>query len=170
MALYRDFPQYHHFFSLKNFTYGKANYNTHCKILRWYKGADGAKTGYINASGFNLLVTANRYNKSGQPKRLFVVVMGRESARARDLYAGQLMDKYFKEHTITSQKSKSKTAKNSLMAQVSKSEMLDEVVYADDEILISKENFNAILDNLYKDDEEELLAAEDEILVNPKRK
>ena len=95
--------------------------------------------------------------------------MGRETARSRDIYAGQLMDRYFAEHTIASQITKSKTAKKSLMAQVSKSEMLDEVVHADEEIFISKENFNAMLDDLYKDDEEESLAALDEILVTPKK-
>ena len=170
MALYRDFPQYHHFFSLKKFTYGKTDHNTHCKILRWYRGADGAKTGYINASGFNLIVTANRYNKVGNAKRLFVVVMGGDSARARDLYAGQLMDKYFKEHTITAtvQKAQNKSAKKSLLAQVGKSEMLDEIVYADDEVLIPKEDFKAMLDDLYKDDEE-MLESEEEILVSPKK-
>ena len=56
----------------------------------------------------------------------------------------------------------------SLSEQISKSEMLDEIIYADDEVSVSKENFDAMLDNLYKDDDE-LLAAEDEIIVTPRK-
>ena len=168
MALYRDFPQHHKFFSLRNFSYGKSNYSTHCKILHWYKGADGAKTGYICASGFNLIVSASRYNKAGTSKRLFVVVMGGNTAKARDIYAGELMDKYFGEYKITAQKPVAKLPSKSLSEQISKSEMLDEIIYADDEVSVSKENFDAMLDNLYKDDDE-LLAAEDEIIVTPRK-
>ncbi len=164
MALFRDFSQYRHYLSLKKFTYGKKKYTTHCKILQWYKGADFAKTGYICASGFNLVVSASRYDKAGKSRRLFIVVMGGESAKARDLYAGQLMDKYFDNYKISAQKDKELLSKKSLTAQISKSEMLEEVVHADNEIVIS--NFNKMLDALYKDNDECLLS-EDEIMVHP---
>lgn len=170
MALYKDFPQYRHFFALKKFTYRNVNYATHCKILHWYKGADCAKTGYICASGFNLMVTAARYNKSGKQRRLFVVVMGGEKARSRDTHAGQLMDRYFGEYTFVEKNARSKSkaiqAKNSLAAQIDKSEMIEDIIHADEEVFISKESFNAMLDNIYKDDDE-LISAEDEILIDP---
>lgn len=172
MALYRDFPQYRHYLSFKKFEYGKKKYTTHCKILRWYKGADFAKTGYICASGFNLMVSASRYDKSGKSRRLFVVVMGGDSAKSRDLYAGQLMDKYFDTYKISAQKPKYKLPKKSLAEQIGKSEMLEEIIHADHEVVVSNEqaisNFNRILDDIYKDNDECLLT-EDEVVVNPKR-
>jgi D-alanyl-D-alanine carboxypeptidase len=171
MAAYRDFPQYWYLFSLKSFQYNKTQYDTHCKILRWYKGADGAKTGYVNASGFNLFVTASKYNKAGRKKRLFVVVMGRDSPKIRDLYTAQLMDKYLKSFTVSSPKTDIKTARNKLLEQVSKSEMLDQVIHEEEEILVSditkSENISKdYLDELYKVDEE-VIEAEEEFLVKP---
>ncbi len=172
MALFRDFPQYRNYLSLKKFAYGKKKYTTHCKILQWYKGADVAKTGYICASGFNLMVSASRYDKAGKSRRLFVVVMGGDTAKARDLYAGQLMDKYFDRYKISAQKPKEQLCKKSLTEQIGKSEMLEDVIHADNEIIISSKqaisNFNQMLDDLYKDNDECLLS-EDEIMVHPKK-
>lgn len=172
IALFRDFPQHRHYLSLKKFEYGKKKYKTHCKILQWYKGADTAKTGYICASGFNLMVSASRYDKSGKSRRLFVVVMGGDTAKARDLYAGQLMDKYFETYNISAQKPKCQNPKKSLTEQIGKSEMLEEIIHTDNEILIPNEqaisNFNRMLDALYKDNDECILS-EDEIIVTPKK-
>ncbi len=158
MAIFEDFPQHWHFFSNKKFTFSGKTHNTHCKILHWYKGADGAKTGYICASGFNLLVTASKYSKTGEQKRLFVVVMGGSTGKARDLYAAQLMDKYLKGYSITPQKPRLKTSKKSLLEQVSKAEMLDKVIFEEEEVLVSNSKpvlkFNKLLDNLYKSDED----------------
>jgi D-alanyl-D-alanine carboxypeptidase len=97
IALYRHFPQFWHFFSLKSFVYRGTTYWAHCKILRWFKEADGGKTGYTCASGFNLFVTANRrdkHNRHKLAKRVFVVVMGFGSGKSRDLYAASLINKY----------------------------------------------------------------------------
>ncbi len=164
MALYKDFPQYRNLFCLKHFSYKSQNYNTHCKILHWYKGADGAKTGYINASGYNLLVTAVRYSKTGKAKRLFVVVMGGENAKSRDMYAAQLMDKYFKDYPITNKTQNLKNAKNSLFAQIDKKEILDQIVIEDEAIFIEntkgKQKMNALLDKLYENDEEDITEEE----------
>ncbi len=170
IALYRDFPKYRHFFSIKQFSYGKKKYKTHCKILHWYKGADVAKTGYICASGYNLLVSANRYGKDGKSKRLFVVVMGGDTAKARDIYAGQLMDKYFDKFNMDV---KGTTTQQSLKARNGKSEMLDEIVKAESEVLIKNEQanlkFKKMLDDLYKEDDE-CLPSEEEFVINPPKK
>ena len=107
IAIFKNFKQYWNFFSKKKFDYNGKTYNTHCKILRWYAGSDGAKTGYIAASGFNLFVTAQKYNKNGHSKRIFVVVMGGTSSKTRDLYAAYLMNKAFgTEYNFTTTKIK----------------------------------------------------------------
>ncbi len=106
LALYKKFPQYWKYFALKSFTYKGIKHATHCKILGWYKGSDGAKTGFINASGFNLWVTAQRYSPDGKPKRLFAIVFGGHSGRERDFTAARLMDKFFKGHLNNKQQYK----------------------------------------------------------------
>ena len=67
----KDFPQYYHFFSRTQFSYNGRVYRTHNKVLKTYKGAEGMKTGYIRASGYNLITTAR---KDG--KRLIGVIFG----------------------------------------------------------------------------------------------
>lgn len=105
VALHKTFPQYWNLLSLKSFIYGGHKYYTHCRILNWYKGSDGAKTGFINASGFNLWVTAKRYKPDGTPRRLFAVVFGGSSGKERDFKAARLMDQFFKKCNSTVSKS-----------------------------------------------------------------
>lgn len=114
LSLINSFPQYWHLFSLKNFTYKNKTYNTHCKILRWYNGADGAKTGYICASGFNLWVTANKFNKEGKSKRLFAIVFGERSGKERDFKAARLLDSYFGEYKIVNNNKSLSELKNKI--------------------------------------------------------
>ena len=57
-ALLRDFPEYYHYFSSKSFAHGQRTYRNHNSLLRYYEGADGMKTGYVRASGFNLVASA----------------------------------------------------------------------------------------------------------------
>ncbi len=67
----REFPEYDYYWHLPGIRMGKRvqrNYNT---LLGRYPGADGMKTGFICASGFNLVATATRDNK-----RLIAVVLG----------------------------------------------------------------------------------------------
>src|SRR4030095_15142422 len=59
-------------------------------MLGSYEGADGLKTGYTNASGFNLVMSAVRDNR-----RLIGVVMGGNTAFHRDRLIGELMDQDF---------------------------------------------------------------------------
>ena len=86
-ALRKDFPQYYHMFKKTHFRFGKKIVYGHNKILHRYKGADGLKTGYVNASGFNLVSTSN--TKNG---KLVAVVMGSNSARMRDDHMVKLLD------------------------------------------------------------------------------
>lgn len=101
LDLYKRFPKYWKYFALKDFAYLNQHYTTHCKILNWYKGVDGVKTGFINASGFNLWVTAQRYKTDGTPRRLFVVVFGGPSGKLRDFRAASLMNRFFQDCAIS---------------------------------------------------------------------
>ncbi len=91
LALKKDFPGYYHFFSLKEFTYKNIKYPTHNNILLKYKGADGMKTGFTNAAGFNLIASAHQNNK-----RIISILTGCESIKKRDDTTKQLLDLAFK--------------------------------------------------------------------------
>ena len=58
-AMYHHFPQYYKLFSLKKFTYNGKTIYTHNNILKTFAGADGMKTGFTNAAGYNIIATAN---------------------------------------------------------------------------------------------------------------
>jgi len=90
MALYHDFPQYSHYFSAKDFTFRGRLVRGHNNLMDKYPGMDGLKTGFTNASGFNLASTAV---KDG--RRLFSVVMGGRTASTRDRLMARLLDDGF---------------------------------------------------------------------------
>lgn len=91
-ALIDHFPQYYGYFSDEEFTYGGRTYTTHNDLVTDYQGADGIKTGYVRASGFNV-VTSARQNGH----HLIAVVIGGETARARDRQMRRLLDAGFAE-------------------------------------------------------------------------
>jgi D-alanyl-D-alanine carboxypeptidase len=89
-ALIREFPEYDYYWHLPGIRMGKMvqrNYNT---LLGRYPGADGMKTGFICASGFNLVASATR-----DGRRLIAVVLGAPSSAARALKAAQLLERGF---------------------------------------------------------------------------
>jgi D-alanyl-D-alanine carboxypeptidase len=89
-ALLRDFPHYYPVFSVTSYSYHGRTLENHNRMLASYAGADGLKTGYTNASGFNLVMSATRDNR-----RLIGVIMGGDSARQRDQHMADLMDRGF---------------------------------------------------------------------------
>lgn len=89
-ALIRDFPHYYSYFSTPEFTYAGQRHANHNRLMNWYEGADGIKTGFIRASGFNLSASAVRGNR-----RIIGVVLGGPSPVARDQYMGKLLDTAF---------------------------------------------------------------------------
>jgi D-alanyl-D-alanine carboxypeptidase len=89
-ALMRDFPHYYPIFSVQSYAYRGRNLENHNRMLLSYDGADGLKTGYTVASGFNLVMSAVRDNR-----RLIGVVMGGDSAGQRDRLMTELMDRGF---------------------------------------------------------------------------
>jgi D-alanyl-D-alanine carboxypeptidase len=89
-ALLRDFPEYEYYLHIPAIKFGRrvtANFN---KLIGRYPGADGMKTGFICASGFNLVASATRNNK-----RLIAVVLGASSGSMRALRAAQLLERGF---------------------------------------------------------------------------
>src|SRR5712691_1051249 len=89
-AAIKEFPEYDYYWHLPGIRMGKMvqrNYNT---LIGRYPGADGMKTGFICAAGFNLVATATR-----DGKRLIAVVLGAPSSAARALKAAQLLERGF---------------------------------------------------------------------------
>lgn len=90
MRLMKDHAKYYHYFSTPSFTYGGRTYHSHNRLIKNYPGTDGMKTGYINASGFNVATST----KKG-PHRLVAVVMGGRTSQSRDTAMAALLDKGF---------------------------------------------------------------------------
>ncbi len=91
IAMRRDFPQYFKYFSTKSFNWKGRQFGNHNRLLGKYRGTDGIKTGYINASGFNLVATVNRDNV-----RLVGVVFGGKTSRSRDAHMIDILERQFK--------------------------------------------------------------------------
>ncbi|WP_103259020.1 D-alanyl-D-alanine carboxypeptidase family protein [Tabrizicola aquatica] len=86
--LFYDFPQYYNIFSRRTADAGIAEVrNTNSRFLDGYEGADGIKTGYTSAAGFNLTASALRGNK-----RIIATVFGSTSTAARNAKMAELMD------------------------------------------------------------------------------
>lgn len=89
--LFYDFPQYYSIFSRRSADAGIANVaNTNRRFLDEYEGADGIKTGYTRAAGFNLTASAKRGNK-----RIIATVLGGQSTAHRNQVMMQLLDTGF---------------------------------------------------------------------------
>ncbi|KDB02742.1 hypothetical protein U879_15630 [Defluviimonas sp. 20V17] len=90
--LFYDFPQYYNIFSRRSTYAGVAEvYSTNRKFLNSYAGADGIKTGYTYASGFNLVASARRGGK-----RIIAAEFGGSSVANRNAKMAQLLDLGFK--------------------------------------------------------------------------
>jgi D-alanyl-D-alanine carboxypeptidase len=90
LALYHDFPRKYRYFSTREFVFQGRLIVGHDHLLDWYPGADGIKTGYIRASGFNLATSAVR-----DGHRLIGVVLGGTSGGSRDREMAALLDQGF---------------------------------------------------------------------------
>ena len=88
-AIQDRFPRYYRYFSTKSFTFRGKNRGNHNHLLGSVPGVDGIKTGYINASGFNLVASMKRNNRY-----LVAVVLGGSSSSARDARMRSLLEKY----------------------------------------------------------------------------
>jgi len=84
------YPQYYKFYNQTSVRYGGQTYRNHNKLLGSYKGMDGMKTGYVRASGFNLVASAVRNNQ-----RIIGVVFGGRSGNTRNAHMETLLDDAF---------------------------------------------------------------------------
>ena len=84
-ALMRDFPKHDELFALKSVRHGKRDLRSHNSLLRSFSGADGMKTGYICASGYNIVASATRGGRRVVAVVFGGVTGGRRNARAREL-------------------------------------------------------------------------------------
>ena len=90
MALINHYPQYYKLFSATSFWHKGKEYKTHNQVTLYYKGAEGLKTGYIAAVGYNIISTAKR-----DDNRLIAVVIGQNNSKKRDNQAVNLLNKGF---------------------------------------------------------------------------
>jgi D-alanyl-D-alanine carboxypeptidase len=89
-ALIKEFPEYDGYWHIGAIRFGKRVMQNTNKLLDAYPGADGMKTGFICASGFNVVATATRGDK-----RLIAVVLGAPSSAARAGRAAQMFERGF---------------------------------------------------------------------------
>lgn len=85
-AVMRDYPQYYRLFSTKSFNFRGQTIGNHNHMLDEVSGVDGLKTGFTNASGFNIAISGVRDNR-----RLIVVVLGGPTRVTRDKVAEGLL-------------------------------------------------------------------------------
>jgi D-alanyl-D-alanine carboxypeptidase len=87
-TLINKLPKYYNYFSIQSFVYKGKVFKNHNKLLQKYKGTDGIKTGYINASGFNLVASTKR-----DGTRLIGVVFGGKTANRRDRQMKRILNR-----------------------------------------------------------------------------
>jgi D-alanyl-D-alanine carboxypeptidase len=85
-AIQERFPHYYKYFSTRSFTFRGQSIANHNRLLGRVEGVDGIKTGYIRASGFNLVTSVRRGGR-----HVVAVVLGGTSAGARDSRMRQLL-------------------------------------------------------------------------------
>ncbi len=86
-AVLRDFPQHQDIFSNPEVKIRKLTLRTHNSLLRTFEGADGMKTGFTCASGYNIIASATR-----EGRRLVAVVVSAVSGSARAVRAAALLE------------------------------------------------------------------------------
>ncbi|MCF3935750.1 serine hydrolase [Acuticoccus sp. M5D2P5] len=94
IAIQRDFPQYYGVFQTRVFEYSNRRYGNHNKLLGRVEGVDGIKTGYIRASGFNLVTSVRR-----DGRHIVAVVMGGRTGASRDSHMRELVERYLPKAT-----------------------------------------------------------------------
>jgi D-alanyl-D-alanine carboxypeptidase len=88
-AIQERFPRYYRYFSTRSFTWHGHEIANHNHLLGSVEGVDGIKTGFVHASGFNLVTSVRRNGR-----HLVAVVMGGSSAGSRDARMRELISQY----------------------------------------------------------------------------
>src|SRR5581483_10671904 len=95
-ALIHDFPDYNFYWHIPAIKWGHRVVRNYNPLLGRYPGTDGMKTGFICASGFNLVATATRDNKE-----LVAVVLGAPSGAARAVKAAEMLESGFRQNPLS---------------------------------------------------------------------
>ena len=95
-AIIRDLPEYEYFVHIPSIRYGRRVTQNFNKLIGRYPGADGFKTGFICASGYNLVASATRNGR-----RLIAVVLGASSGQMRAVRAAQLLERGFANDSLS---------------------------------------------------------------------
>ena len=89
-ALIKEFPEYDSYWHISSIRYGNRVMRNYNSLIYRYPGADGMKTGFICASGYNVVASATRNGR-----RLIAVVLGSWSGAVRAQKAAQLLERGF---------------------------------------------------------------------------
>jgi D-alanyl-D-alanine carboxypeptidase len=95
-AIIHDLPEYEYYVHIPSIRFGHKVTQNFNKLIGRYPGADGFKTGFICASGYNLVGSATR-----DGKRLIAVVLGASSGTMRAVRAAQLLDRGFAGNSLS---------------------------------------------------------------------
>ncbi|MGD9845809.1 MAG: D-alanyl-D-alanine carboxypeptidase [Variibacter sp.] len=94
-AIQERFPRLYRYFSTRSFAFRGRSIRNHNRLLGRVEGVDGIKTGYIRASGFNLVTSLHR-----DGRYLIGVVLGGNSGRVRDARMRQLLESTIREASV----------------------------------------------------------------------
>ncbi|HYC16151.1 MAG TPA: D-alanyl-D-alanine carboxypeptidase family protein [Pseudolabrys sp.] len=95
-ALIREFPEYDSYWHISSIRYGNRVMRNYNALIDRYPGADGMKTGFICASGYNVVASATRNGR-----RLIAVVLGSWSGAVRAQKAAQLLERGFNSASLS---------------------------------------------------------------------
>jgi D-alanyl-D-alanine carboxypeptidase len=95
-ALIREFPEYDSYWHIAAIKFGRRVIRNTNSLIGRYPGIDGMKTGFICASGFNVVASATRNGK-----RLIAVVLGAPSPNARAIKAAELLESGFAQNPLS---------------------------------------------------------------------
>ncbi len=95
-AIIHDLPEYEYFVHIPSIRFGRKVTQNFNRLIGRYPGADGFKTGFICASGYNLVASATRNGR-----RLIAVVLGASSGTMRAVRAAQLLERGFATNTLS---------------------------------------------------------------------
>jgi len=121
-AIIRDLPEYEYFVHIPSIRYGRRITQNFNKLIGRYPGADGFKTGFICASGYNLVASATR-----DGKRLIAVVLGASSGQARAVKAAQLLERGFANNSLSWLRPSLGTVENLVPVDASPPNLRDEM-------------------------------------------
>jgi D-alanyl-D-alanine carboxypeptidase len=94
-AVIREMPEYEMYWRIPAIKFGRRVFRNYNRLIDRFPGADGMKTGFICASGYNLVATASRNGK-----RLIAVVLGSPSGAARTDTAAKLLENGFSKASV----------------------------------------------------------------------